>query len=142
MCLIHFCFILFRFIIYYFIDFCQGLIRCETIEGVGKDHKLTVQIGMDAPKQSVVYDALISYQAPIVATYQGPGSSNAYTYGGQSIVVRGANFGPLGTVVEKAVYGELGVYEIDATDCSVTSSHTEITCKTGKGAGQGHKMVK
>ena len=125
-----------------FYCFFQGLIRCETIEGVGKDHKLTVQIGMDAPKESVVYDALISYQAPIVATYQGPGSSNAYTYGGQSIVVRGANFGPLGTVVEKAVYGELGVYEIDATDCSVTSSHTEITCKTGKGAGQGHKMVK
>jgi len=136
---------LFHFISFYnllFYCFFQGLIRCETIEGVGKDHKLTVQIGMDAPKESVVYDALISYQAPIVATYQGPGSSNAYTYGGQSIVVRGANFGPLGTVVEKAVYGELGVYEIDATDCSVTSSHTEITCKTGKGAGQGHKMVK
>ena len=119
----------------------NGLIRCETIEGVGKDHKLTVQIGITAPKESVAYDALISYQAPIVATYQGPGSSNAYTYGGQTIVVRGANFGPLGTVVEKAVYGEAGVYEIDATDCSVTSSHTEITCKTGKGAGQGHKMV-
>jgi hypothetical protein len=39
------------------------------------------------------------------------------------------------------VTGESGKYEINATDCRITSAHKEITCKTGPGAGVGHKMI-
>jgi hypothetical protein len=88
-----------------------GHIRCETVEGVGHGLSLTVTIGsssgsVDLSQTSDLFDADISYQAPIVADYQGPGSKSAYTYGGQTIIVRGANFGPLNTVVEKAIYGK------------------------------------
>ena len=50
----------------------QGHIRCETVEGVGKGHALTVTIGVTKnliiKKTSVAFNAEIRYQAPIVAT--------------------------------------------------------------------------
>ena len=117
-----------------------GIIQCRTVEGIGKGHKLTVQIGLSG-KESLTFDAQISYQAPIVATYNGQGAVNANTFGSQSIVVRGANFGPSGTVVTRAIYGKIGEYEVEATNCTISLPHTEITCKAGAGAGIGHKMI-
>ena len=121
-----------------------GHIRCSTVAGVGKDFSISVQIGaVGKEKTSESYNAGISYQAPIVADYKNAAGLNflANTNGGQVIIVKGANFGPMGTVIEKAVYGELGIYEMAASDCVVTVQHKEIQCKTGPGAGVGHKMV-
>jgi hypothetical protein len=50
----------------------QGQIRCESVEGVGKGHSLTVTIGVTnnliTKKTSDLFNAEIRYQAPIVAT--------------------------------------------------------------------------
>ena len=123
-----------------------GQIRCLTAPGYGTGHKLTVTIGTGsdaataAARTSAVYDAGISYAAPIVAVYAGPGASDASTYGGQSIIVTGANFGPIGTTIDSALYGE-GLYQLAATGCVVTTAHTEMSCTTIGGAGKGLKLV-
>jgi len=124
-------------------------IRCETAAGVGKDHKLTVQIGLSDPKfpqqkplLSDTFVANIAYAAPIVAIYSGPGANNAITSGGQTLIITGTQFGPLGTEIEDATYGnEDYQLNLDVSKCSVTVAHKEITCITSAGAGLGLKLV-
>ena len=120
----------------------EGHIRCQTAEGVGKDHKLTVQIGVYIPLVSLTFDAQIKYAAPIVAIYSGDGASNAITSGGQELIITGNQFGPVGTEIQSAMYGD-GEYQLslDASTCSVTQAHKEITCTTTQGAGKSLKLI-
>jgi hypothetical protein len=122
----------------------KGHIRCLTTAGVGAGHKISVQIGSynNLPLLSNTFSAGISYGAPVVATYSGSGATSAITSGGQSLIISGAQFGPLNTVVENATYGD-GAYQLqlDVSQCAVTKAHTEITCLTAKGAGTGLKLV-
>ena len=120
----------------------QGQIRCLTAPGYGTGHVLTVTIGMGGSNvrtSAVFATADISYAAPIVAIYNGPGSDEASTFGGQQLVVTGANFGPIGTPVSSASYGE-GPYQLPAT-CVVSMAHSELTCTTSAGAGKELKLV-
>jgi hypothetical protein len=118
-----------------------GHIRCLTAPGYGTGHWLSVTIGVGANQRtSVVYDADISYAAPIVAVYDGAGSDGASTFGGQALIVTGANFGPMGTPIDDAKYGE-GLYQLTATSCVVSVAHTQLTCDTAAGAGKGLKLV-
>jgi hypothetical protein len=41
-----------------------------------------------------------SYGVPRIDSVEGPGSTNASTYGGELVRIRGANFGPAGTATE------------------------------------------
>jgi hypothetical protein len=123
-----------------FVPSNSGEIRCLTAQGYGTGHSLSVTIGADAnARTSTVFAADISYAAPIVAVYSGAGSTDASTFGGQLMVVTGANFGPIGTPVDDAKYGE-GTYQLDAS-CTVSIAHTELTCTTSEGAGKELKLV-
>ena len=114
-------------------------IRCVTAPGYGSGHMLTVTIGDKASgnqRTSAKFAANIRYAAPIVALYSGPGAVDGSTYGNQSLVVTGANFGPANppTPISVAEYGD-GNYQLEAKDCHVTVPHTEISCTTSPGAG-------
>ena len=120
----------------------QGQIRCLTAPGYGTGHVLTVTIGTGSSNvrtSAVFATADINYAAPIVAIYSGPGSDEASTFGGQSLIVTGANFGPVGTPVDSASYGE-GPYQLPAT-CTVSVAHSELTCTTSAGGGKELKLV-
>lgn len=119
--------------------------------GVGKGHSIQVQVGSDyttdcpsndcKAKSSVVFAAEIKYARPIVASYTvaGDPANNMKTSGNENLVVVGSNFGPIGTTVESAKYGD-GTPPYAATACEV-KSHTQMNCKTAAGAGSNHKLV-
>ena len=118
-----------------------GHIRCLTAPGYGTGHSLTVTIGIGSnQRKSAVFAANINYARPIVALYNGLGSEDASTFGGQALIVTGANFGPLNTPIDSAKYGE-GLYQLNAASCAVSVAHTELTCQTTAGAGKGLKLV-
>ena len=121
-----------------------GHIRCYTAAGVGKNHALNVQIGNfnNAPLVSETFNAGITYAAPIVAVYSGSGADNAITSGGQTLIITGTQFGPLGTAIQNATYGDNNYQlQMDVSTCSVTVAHKEITCLTTQGAGKGLKLI-
>jgi hypothetical protein len=118
-----------------------GQIRCLSAPGYGVGHSLSVTIGIGANQRtSATFAAKINYAAPIVALYEGAGANGGSTFGSQTLQVTGANFGPIGTPIDSAKYGE-GDYQLDAKSCAVSIAHTEITCQTAPGAGKGLKLV-
>jgi hypothetical protein len=129
----------------------KGTMQCTTTEGVGKDLWLRVQVGQtytqECPsnqckiRSSAPFDAKIKYARPIVASYTvgGDQANNMNTAGKEDLVVVGSNFGPVGTPVDSATYGE-GTPPYGATGCTVIS-HTQMNCKTAAGAGTNHKLV-
>lgn len=52
------------------------------------------------------------------------------------------NFGPVSTPITQVSYGVTG-YDFNATQCSVTVPHTQLTCNTvvGAGAGLTYKVI-
>ena len=129
--------------------------QCTTMEGVGKDLWLSVQVGrpytpaedcqggdpaLCTIKRSVPFEAGITYGRPIVASYlvDGQKADNLNTAGGEILLVSGANFGPKGTPVQSAEYGDTTTYA--AQNCEVLD-HRTIQCKTSRGAGTNHKLV-
>ena len=129
----------------------KGTMQCQTKPGVGKDHYLQVQVGegytTDCPskecrvKTSAYFKAQIQYGRPIVASYTvgGDPATNMATGGDEDLVVVGSNFGPPGTPVDAAEYGD-NTPPYAATGCTVVS-HTQMNCKTAAGAGANHKLV-
>ncbi len=125
-----------------------GRIRCLTAEGVGSNHSLRVTVGRSdvdtyAGLTSEPFaGATVGYHPPIVATYSGPGSDDASTYGGELLVVTGANFGPAGSAyIDSAIYGDGEGYTVSARNCTVTVDHVEMRCSTGPGGGVGNKLI-
>ena len=77
-----------------------------------------------------------SYTPPGVGAYSGPGAIDALTSGGQNVVLRGANFGPVGGAQVTATYGKSNdTVVFSASGCFVSQAHSEITCQTAPGAG-------
>jgi hypothetical protein len=125
-----------------------GRIRCLTAEGVGSNHSLRVTIGKSLVDDyagltsDLFAEVTIGYHPPIVATYSGPGSEDASTYGGELLVVTGANFGPAGSAhIDSAIYGDGEGYAVSARNCTVTVDHVEMRCQTGPGGGVGNKLI-
>jgi hypothetical protein len=138
-------------------DTKKGTMQCQTKPGVGKNHYLQVQVGKpyttDCPsngctvKTSEYFQARIKYGRPIVASYTvgGDPATNMATSGDEDLVVVGSNFGPAGTPVDAAIYGDDGGGNTPgaayaATGCTVVG-HTQMNCKTAAGAGANHKLV-
>ena len=140
-----------------------GTLQCTTTEGVGKGYWIQVQVGINygpgdqcqptngcSIKMSPLFDAQINYARPIVASYTvgADPANNMATSGSEDLVVVGSNFGPAGTTVDTAVYGDDGngggggtqQQQYVATGCTVIS-HTQMNCKTARGAGANHKLV-
>eukprot|EP01138_Halocafeteria_seosinensis_P015194 gb/GECG01015507.1/.p1 GENE.gb/GECG01015507.1/~~gb/GECG01015507.1/.p1 ORF type:complete len:3818 (+),score=398.83 gb/GECG01015507.1/:1-11454(+) len=115
------------------------MIECLTVPGVGKNHSWRVQIGNQS--SNVLFD-ISNYHPPVVATYTRPNASvvgvvsDLRTEGGELVTLQGRHFGPEGTPVDSAVYGE-GNQTFVAENCDVLG-HKEMRCITAPGAGSAH----
>jgi len=129
-------------------------IRCLTAPGTGRNLPWSIVVGS---QRSTIHTASnCSYGTPIITSLEGDGASNADTNGGETVIIRGGNFGPLGTSVG-ATYGVVTqnnnaeeitmeednnreadfTAEYHAEACSVTGTgHNEITCTSVPGVGR------
>jgi hypothetical protein len=138
----------------------QKEIVCVTAPGVGTNLRFMVQHTGSSSKLSA---GTISYLAPIVnavvpayGTYSGAANSvgdltGFNTAGGEHVTLTGANFGPVGTVVE-AFYRlpDAGGFDggatlrgsrFQATRCNLTEAHTTVVCAVSAGVGEGHTWL-
>ena len=125
-------------------------IHCLTAPGTGANHYFQVVL---AGMPSAIFRATgVSYAAPEIASFSGPGAAATDTNGGQVIVLSGWNMGPLpgaySSVIDVRysaridgkgatnVTGAAGlVLSFQARSCAVSVAHTTITCLTAPGAG-------
>lgn len=116
-------------------------IQCTTVPGVGKDHSWTVIVGGQASEPS---RARTGYERPSVRAVTGPGAVGGSTSGGQTVIINGGGFGPVGLSVPiTATYGDVasGAADYTAVDCAVTVADAQLTCKTAPGTGMDHSWV-
>lgn len=112
-------------------------IFCLSVVGTGLGMTWEVTIGDQLSEE--LHQADTGYHPPVVSFYEGEGTVSD-TRGNMEVVIVGNHFGPLSTETDLRIeYVEYGknVMEYNATDCSVTTAHTEITCTTVQGAGEG-----
>ena len=123
-------------------------IECIAAEGVGADLVFTAVVGFQTSPASA---ARIGYTAPAITGLQGGAGvdlSKLLTLGGEVIMVTGTDFGPLSpnpcaadsTCNEVSMaYGLTSSPLVGATaqNCTVTVSHTEMTCISSAGVGKG-----
>jgi hypothetical protein len=123
-------------------------ISCLTSEGTGAGHSWVVLID---GTPSTVFHANTSYGPPVVASYSGVGTVGGSfdcfsvedcgsTRGHQVVNISGQNFGPAAGSAPVVHYGPSGI-ELSAANCSVTVSHSQITCYTVPAAGAGLKWT-
>jgi hypothetical protein len=119
-----------------FISVDHEEVTCLTVPGAGSDLKWTL-----------VVDGLVSaapttaYGVPRITGVSGPGASSASTYGGEAVVVSGANFGPpedQAKYFEYLSYGPNGRFL--ASNCTVVS-HVQLLCRTAPGIGANLQWV-
>jgi len=124
-------------------------VECQTQPGVGAGHIFVADICGQASTPSA-FNA--SYAAPTLIDVTGPGAFRASTEGGQKIVLRGSEFGPvqrLGDLpfsINSVTYTRPGAGQAvySAVECVVSSATSaagalsEITCLTAPGTGTGH----
>ena len=109
---------------------------CQLGEGTGAGLAWAVSVGgqLSAPSAQ-----LTAYLPPTVSSFGGQGAHLAGTPGSESVVISGANFGPLSTpsALLAAAYGvnASGPKEFQGAQCNVTVAHTQVTCLTAPGAG-------
>lgn len=109
-------------------------ISCLTSPGSGAN--LTWSVSIAGQASIVISNITSNYAPPIVSNYAGPGSFMANTYGKEIVRIQGRNFGPFGTPINEITYGIVGtILQFSATNCSITTEFTEITCLTNVGAG-------
>jgi len=120
-------------------------IQCLTTSGSGRDHQWVIVAAGLSSSPSVT---LTHYIAPVLTSLSGAGALEARTIGGQLVVLRGENFGPLidgatGNPSDISVtYGDDDTLQFTANECQVTdSSQTTISCLTGEGYGFDHQWV-
>jgi hypothetical protein len=112
-------------------------IICNTVPGVGFDLKWQVQVGEQLSQ--VLEDDVSDYHPPVVASYSGPGAVDAQTWGDESVVIYGTNFGPNGNALTSVTYRSGNDTAFIAQNCSLTVPHTTIVCFTVVGAGNNLK---
>lgn len=130
-------------------------ITCRSASGFGSNYAWSVTIGrfligrnLGAFVQtSALSSVTTSYAPPSVSAFSAPEgssenpSSAALTVGGQTILVRGSQFGTvLANRVASVTYGPSGI-EYVARACNVTKDHEEITCITSAGVGSSLRWV-
>ena len=77
--------------------------------------------------------------APAIALIYSSASETASTFGVQTLTITGSNFGPTGTVLENALYGDGDGYSLrlNTSQCVLTRPHVQWECRTSAGAGTG-----
>lgn len=134
---------------------------CKT--GVGVGYNFTYKVEIEGQLSDTANNAVRStkalkrepshnggaYARPTVNTVTKRDMDPLYdadTRGGELVVIRGTNFGPIATWnIVTATFGlpslspGSSVQQFTAQSCNVTESHTEITCYTAQGAGTKHQ---
>jgi len=111
---------------------------CVTVPGTGRNLAWSFVFGGHAP---LVPSDTTSYAVPTVGAYDGPGSDDGDTRGGEIVIIRGSNFGPVNGAPVRAFYGpEEDEREFPdnavGISCVVTRAHEDIECQTVPGAGE------
>ena len=113
-------------------------VKCATAPGTGKDHFWAIR---SDDQWSALFASSTSYHPPLVEGFDGVGATAARTEGGDTVTVRGRNFGPADNDVEvlavysKPLEGSAGSYDQTfVADCEVLD-HTRLRCTCGEGAG-------
>jgi hypothetical protein len=117
-------------------------IVCLFGPGTGAGLAWSVRVGGAAVGQdSAPSAATTAYQTPVISTFSGAGVASG-TGGGDTVVILGANFGPMSTPpgLIVASYGfnatnRSAPADFTATSCQVTVDHVQLTCATAPGAG-------
>ncbi|EGZ21734.1 hypothetical protein PHYSODRAFT_490482 [Phytophthora sojae] len=103
-------------------------IVCTTAPGVG--NRLAWIVTVDGLTSAT---PTISYAKPFITSIEGEGASNALVRGGQSVVLRGGNFGPSYIVIDRISYGTSGRdYQITEV---LEHNDSTIVCSTVPGVG-------
>ncbi|RYY39098.1 hypothetical protein EON62_00005, partial [archaeon] len=129
-------------------------IACQSVPGVGERMSFKLVIGGQESLPSV---PTISYMQPVITDISGLGANMASTEGGQQVVLRGDQFGPLSptaSVTEDgediaallpiARYGHLqpgimpAALQYAGMSCRVTAANVQIVCFTAPGTGRDH----
>ena len=115
-------------------------VECVTLPGTGMDLSFTINIAGQAPEASRL-DTELAYAQPVLALFEGEGAIDAETPGGQVVVLRGNNFGPVGADTPlEATYdlevAGIGGIRFNASMCSLVEAHVTIECHTAPGAGR------
>jgi len=121
----------------YIAQYCKVIvphtvIECTSHEGIGAYLSVTIT-ALSGQFSSSSWPSTLSYANPVLTYYEGDGAHNADTRGGQLINIYGTNFGPLGTPFD-VTYGIDGM-EYVASNCSMVTAHSKISCITIDGAG-------
>jgi hypothetical protein len=123
-------------------------IECTTASGCGTN--LAWKVTVSAPAASATGAALsvlseprlntttTSYRMPTISGLAGHTGLSAR--GGDTVVVTGSNFGPLGSPVT-GFYDVNGNTGFKARSCVVTAAHTEVRCVTEAGSGAGMRWA-
>ncbi len=126
---------------------------CASAEGTGVGHSLRISVG---GQYSNVLTNIINYSPPIVASFDGPGATDADTRGYQPVIIYGKNFGNNLTLVSTSFKATLdltarnsiptGGYFYDVNpgranisstpiNCTYATNHTQLLCYTNEFAG-------
>ena len=113
-------------------------VQCATVVGVGAAYEWHLFVdGGNATVQSVAAVTL-SYAAPVLSSFEGPGAVGASTAGGQLVTLRGSGFGPVGgAYITRVTYSPTDAEALvfTATGCAVSVAHVTIECTTSRIAG-------
>ena len=118
--------------------------QCVMVAGTGNQLEFRVVM---ARQPSGVLQSNASYAAPTISRFEGPGSDDAETEGGEPVTVYGRNFGPAvaAGVFESRILVEYTVsldngpsdeVTFRASGCSLVTPHEAIMCDTAPGAGR------
>ena len=106
------------------------VLRCVSA-GVGDHLLFTVHVGDQA---SPPFVSSLAYDAPVITSVYGPGTTNALTSGGQVVYVAGRNLGADDFNTHLA-YGHNNSFLFTTPSCHLVLPHTLVRCITVPGSG-------
>eukprot|EP00937_MAST-01D_sp_MAST-1D-sp2_P000675 g675.t1 len=108
-------------------------VECLTAPGTGNNHIWSIELGEQ--KSVPCFATPTHYGTPFVSTITGAGAQDAVTPGGETIVIKGGNFGPASlNNLQSVTYGQTGK-EFVAKSCKITVDHETVVCNTAVGGG-------
>ncbi|ETL40832.1 hypothetical protein L916_08084 [Phytophthora nicotianae] len=103
-------------------------ILCTTAPGVG--NRLAWIVTIDGLTSAT---PTISYAKPYITSLDGEGAVNALVRGGQTVIIRGGNFGPSDVAIDMISYGSSG-RDYQVTEV-IKHNDSTIVCTTTPGVG-------
>eukprot|EP01029_Cantina_marsupialis_P010034 TRINITY_DN22_c0_g2_i3.p1 TRINITY_DN22_c0_g2~~TRINITY_DN22_c0_g2_i3.p1 ORF type:complete len:4249 (+),score=1569.44 TRINITY_DN22_c0_g2_i3:541-12747(+) len=115
----------------------HSVIRCLTAPGVGKNHSWAVEI---SGQKSAVFAGDTSYSPPVIMSYEHLNGSkdvdDLETSGGENVIIRGSNFGVIGTSMKVTYSKSLSSEDVfTPKGCNLIEDHEAIKCLSVPGVG-------